>query len=164
MMANAAFLRYSNKISMKFTPTRKANGDTRSLLGMFDDRGTGSSTNLLLRGQRICWNRRRRRRAFAISGIAWGTPATGCTRTFGTDHYESISEDENGGPFVGRLICDKIVGGLTTGWKLRKDASRTREVWSRGTNCHGKKKTDERGEEKEARAWGQRDVDGPIRS
>lgn len=73
----------------------------------------------------------------------------GCTRTFGTDHYESISEDENGGPFVGRLICDKIVGGLTTGWKLRKDASRTREVWSRGTNCHGKKKTDERGEGKE---------------
>lgn len=111
--------------------------------------GTGSSTNhdaSFFGDSRFVWNRRRRRRAFTISGIAWDTPATG---TFGTDYYESISEDENGGPFVGRLICDKIVGGLTTGWKLRKDASRTREVWSRGTNCHGKKKTDERGEEKE---------------
>lgn len=83
---------------------------------------------LLLRGQRICSNLRRRRRAFAISGIAWGTPATGCTRTFGTDHYESIIEDENGGPSVERLICDKIVGGLTTGWKLWKDASKTRKT------------------------------------
>lgn len=45
----------------------------------------------------------------------------GCTRTFGTDHYESISEDETGGiPSVGRLICDKIRGWVNNGLKTTK--------------------------------------------
>lgn len=90
--------------------------------GRFDDGGTGSNTN----DDASSFEDSEFAQTFVVVALSQyrelheARQPRGVPGQFGTDHYESISEDENGGPSVGRLICDKIVGGLTTGWKLRK--------------------------------------------